>query len=233
MAAVHGQDGGSHPVSQADLAYQRLRGLVRDGTHRPGALLSEYTLAQQIGLGRTPLREAVSRLVHEGLLRRLPGRGVLVNTLTAKDVSDLYEVREWLEALCVRRGAHAFGEQEIADLRRMHDDATARVEEGVSWQDYRQLDQKFHMALWAGGRNERAMELLITSYDAVILDPWSQEIADMPGQSLRSITEHREIVEALEARDADASEAAMRRHAQSYRRILATRMFGPLWETDQ
>ncbi len=221
---------GDDGTSQADLAYERVRGLIRDGTYRPGSLLSEYTVAKQIGLGRTPLREAITRLVYEGLLSRLPGRGVLVNTLTARDISEQYEVLEWLEIWCVRRGAADFSEQEIADLHDILSDAAQQVADGITWEEYREFDHAFHSALWSGARNSRAFRLLSSTYEAVILDPWSREISDMPEQCARSIAEHRKIVEALEARDADAGETAVRQHSHSYRRALATRIFGPLWE---
>ncbi len=221
---------GESTTSHADLAYERVRGLIRDGTYHPGSLLSEYTVAKQIGLGRTPLREAISRLVYEGLLSRLPGRGVLVNTLTARDISEQYEVLEWLEIMCVRRGASEFSDQEIAELNDILSHAAEKVAEGVSWEGYREFDHAFHSALWAGARNTRALRLLSSTYEAVILDPWTREIADIPEQCARSIAEHRQIVAALEARDPSAGEAAVRQHSQSYRRALATRIFGPLWE---
>src|SRR5699024_7335908 len=79
--------------AQGEIAYDGVRRLVRDGVLRPGEVFTEGAVASQLGIGRTPCREAISRLSQEGLLRRLPKRGVLVRTLRADDVRDLYAVR--------------------------------------------------------------------------------------------------------------------------------------------
>src|SRR5690625_5079420 len=84
-------------VSQAEVAYRGLRRLVREGRLKPGQIFSEGAVAAELGVGRTPIREVVSRLAHEGLLLRLPKRGVMVKSLGLDDVHELYEVRRSLE----------------------------------------------------------------------------------------------------------------------------------------
>lgn len=214
------------PVNNGERAYRMLRQLVRDGQHAPGSVLSENVLAAELGMSRTPIREAISRLCHERLLVRLPSRGVLVNTLSAADVHELYAVREALEAMAVRYAVVEMTDDEITALRATLTEASRRVEEGISGASYRTLDRAFHAALWRGGRNRRAYSLLDALHDAAILDPWFRDISDVPGQSRRSIDEHTAIVDAVEARDAAAAERAVRNHAQSYQRTLATRLFG-------
>ncbi|HEY0185925.1 MAG TPA: GntR family transcriptional regulator [Cellulomonas sp.] len=213
-------------TSQAEAAYQRLRGLVRDGTYDPGDVLSENALAAELGMSRTPVREAVSRLTHEGLLVRLPRRGVVITTLSVEDVRDLYSVREALEAMCARTAAVSMPEDEVRGLRDQLDQADRLVAEGISWREYRKVDRQFHATLWAAGRNKRAESLLDASHDAAILDPWFHKIADMSGQSARSVREHTAIVEAIEAHDPQAAAAAASEHAQSYQRALAEWLFG-------
>ncbi len=212
--------------SQAEVAYLRLRGLVQDGTYDPGDVLSENALAAELGMSRTPVREAVSRLAHEGLLVRLPKRGVLIKTLSVEDIRDLYAVRDALESMCARTAAVSMTEEEVSRLRSQLDEARRLVDGGISWREYRKVDRRFHATIWAAGRNRRALDLLEASHDAAILDPWFHKIADLPGQSGRSVREHAAIVEAIEAHDPEAAAAAVREHAQSYERALAARLFG-------
>ncbi len=213
-------------LSQAEVAYLRLRGLVRDGTYDPGDVLSENALAAELGMSRTPVREAVSRLAHEGLLVRLPKRGVLIKTLSVEDVRDLYAVRGALESMCARTAAVSMTEQEMSRLRGQLDEARALVDGGISWREYRDVDRAFHATIWAAGHNRRALDLLEASHDAAILDPWFHKIADLPGQSSRSVREHTAIVAAIEAHDPEAADVAAREHAQSYERALAEHLFG-------
>src|SRR5690349_10187737 len=79
-------------LSQSELAYRGLRALIREGRFAPGEMLSEGYAAELLGVGRTPIREAVSRLAHEGLLTRVPKRGVVVSSLSAGDVRELYDL---------------------------------------------------------------------------------------------------------------------------------------------
>lgn len=212
--------------TQGERAYRMLRQLVREGHHAPGTVLSENVLASELGMSRTPVREAIGRLCQEELLVRLPARGVLVNTLGADDVREIYEVREALEAMTVRTAAATMTDDELVDLRGLLGDATRRVDDGISGLAYRALDRTFHEALWRAGRNRHAYALLDQSHDAAVIDPWFRSISEFPGQTRRSVAEHAAIVEALEARDADAAERAVRAHVQSYQRTLAAYLFG-------
>jgi DNA-binding GntR family transcriptional regulator len=96
----------------------------------------------------------------------------------------------------------------------------------MTWQEYRGEDFRFHRAIWAAGDNQRAYNLLSAFHDAAILDPWFHRIADMPGQSQRSIREHRAIVTALASRNPENAEEAVRAHCRSYQKQLAERLFG-------
>ncbi|WP_345411796.1 GntR family transcriptional regulator [Pseudonocardia xishanensis] len=211
----------------AQYAYRTLRQLVRSGRFQPDVLVSEQKLTEEIGVGRTPVREAVSRLAHEGLLDRLPKRGVRIRTLDIDEIRDLYDLREWMEVLCARRAVANFTEADVGRVREELARASESVEAGCSWLDYRDCDRRFHHALWVASRNQRAIDLLLSLHDAAILDPSFQKGPDMPQQGRTSIQEHKAILDAIEARDVEAAEAATIAHARSYRTALADRLFGP------
>jgi DNA-binding GntR family transcriptional regulator len=223
---IHLSDTIVEEMTQAEQAYTGLRNLVRAGHYPPGQVLSEVAVAEQLGVGRTPIREAVSRLAHEGLLVRMPKRGVMIKTLSAKDVRDLYEVRAALEAMCVRQAVVNMTDSSLDGLRGLIDSAAPKVAAGMTWQEYRDEDRRFHRTIWEAGDNQRAYDLLSASHDAAILDPWFHLIADMPGQSQRSISEHRAIVTALVSRDPKNAEDAIWQHYRSYQKQLAERLFG-------
>lgn len=212
--------------SQAERAYGALRALIRESTYAPGSVLSENALAERLRIGRTPIRDAVVRLVHEGLLVRLPKRGVLINTMSAEDVRELYEVREALEVMCVRQAAANMDEHKFGELQEQVVDAARAVDDGIDLVKYHELDRRFHACLASSGSNQRAYRLLDSMFDAAILDPWVGKICAIPGQLRRSVDEHTAIVDALGSGDPDEAESAVRAHACSYRRALAQHLFG-------
>lgn len=218
----------SEETTLAEHVYQALRDLIRESAYPPGTVLSENNLAQTLGVGRTPVREAIVRLAHEGLLsRQSRGRGVLVNTLGLDDVRDLYEAREVLEVACGRKAAEQAPRELIDRLGEIVEQSRQAVEFGISWSDYRKLDGQFHSAIADCGGNTRISAMLASMFDAAILDPWFHHTQSIPSQTHRSVAEHTAIFQAIAAGDADRTEAAIREHAQSYRKVLAEQIFGP------
>lgn len=212
--------------AQAEIAYDGVRQLVRDGFLRPGEVFTEGSVANQLGVGRTPCREAVSRLAHEGLVKRLPKRGVLVRALQADDVRDLYSVRRALEVLCVEQVAEAISDDGVGQLKSVLDSARDAVHAGVSWREYRVHDLRFHDLLWALSGNRRARELLRSLHDAVILDPLFERYADMPNQQQVSLAEHTRIVDALAEGDRQGAIESVRDHCDAYTRDLVALLTG-------
>ena len=210
---------------QAEIAYRGLRELVRQGSLAPGEVFTEGALATHLGIGRTPCREAVSRLAHEGLLERLPKRGVLVKALRADDVRDLYAVRRALEVLCVEQVIEKIDERGVQAFREVLAAARDAVEEGVSWRGYRTHDLRFHDLIWTYSGNGRARDMLRSLHDAVILDPLFERYADMPNQQHVSLSEHARIVDALARRDPNGAVDAVRDHCDSYTRDLVAQVF--------
>ena len=216
----------AHDVSQAEIAYLALRKIVRTGRFPPGYVLSEGRLVAEIGVGRTPTRDAVTRLAHEGLMVRMPKRGVMITSLAPEDVRDLYEVRASLEATCMIKAVENMDDDELNGLDDVVTRAEQKVAAGMTWRDYREEDRRFHETIWAASGNRRLYNLLSDLHDAAVLDPWFRKITDMAVQTQRSIGEHRTIVAAIRSRVAADAEAAIRAHARGYQEQLAIRLFG-------
>ncbi|MBC7130291.1 GntR family transcriptional regulator, partial [Candidatus Bathyarchaeota archaeon] len=90
------------PISLSQRVYQALVVAILDGHFKPGDWLRESFLCEELGVSSTPLREALQRLVHEGLAERIPNVGVRVAVLDTEDVIEIYDLREYLERLAIR-----------------------------------------------------------------------------------------------------------------------------------
>ena len=171
--------------------------------------LDERRLAEDLGVSRTPVREALGRLEHEGLVRTIPRRGAFVARKSKKEILEMITVWAALESLAARLITECASDEEIATLRKMF--ATfreAKVQAGID--EYSETNIRFHQALFQISH----CELLNHITENLFLHMrWirTRTISDQDRAS-RSIIDHMNIIEALEARDADLAERLSREH---------------------
>lgn len=199
------------PAISTTIADQ-IRGLIRDGSLRPSQPLSESKIAGQLHVSRGPVREALQLLVQEGLLVRIPNRGVSVADITPEDVAEIYEARETLEIRCGMKILRGDGERLARTVRELREIVAGigPAEREGRWSDVVELDLRFHTKLVTAAGNsriERAYSTLIVESSLSInrLGRWYPEDA-----SLHS--EHLAIVDALDARDEEGFIAALGTH---------------------
>lgn len=190
------------PQSLAEEAYQRLRSQIIYCALPPATRVTEAELVKQLGLGKTPVREALGRLAQEGLVRVIPRQGYAITPITLRDVHDLFDLRLIAEPAAVQR---AVGNIDMADLRRLdalcragytlgdHDSATA----------FLRANTEFHVSIARASGNARLAQLL-----AQLLDE-SERLFHL-GLMLRNRSdemahEHYDLVEALMVGDAEAA----------------------------
>jgi DNA-binding GntR family transcriptional regulator len=195
---------------QGGHAYERLRALVKDGVLKPGDRVIEATVAQQLGVSRTPVRDAIRRLEAEGLLDYEPRAGLVVAKLDRRGVAELYEMREVLEGTSARlftRHASDMEVQELVELVELERELQARPEELPAH------NLKFHRQIHRGAHN-RFLERALRAVNAVrwLLGPTQMMAAPRAAQALE---EHAELVEAIRRRDPERAEAAARKHLRS------------------
>jgi DNA-binding GntR family transcriptional regulator len=190
-----------------------------DGRFPGGTLLSENALARELGISRTPLRQAFGQLEAEGLVELYPRRGALVVPISASEADDVHEARELIECHCARRAAEA-GKDLRADL----EEAIAAQERALSsaGAGFAQADRRFHRAIVAAAGNA----LLARSYDA--LADRHQRIAATtvardPSRIERFIAEHRAITEALAAGEGERAAELLRTHLGGARALARRR----------
>jgi DNA-binding GntR family transcriptional regulator len=192
--------------SLADQAYGRFREGLHSGLFKPGQRLLETELAGQLGMSRTPVREAIRRLQSEGLVAHLPARGLCVAAPDAGQVDELYVMREALEGTAARLAAQHAGRPEIALLQRMvQEEAGLAGAAAVA-----EHNRRFHRALHQAAHNRYLLRALSALSDALLL--LGPTTLELPSRAAAARAEHARIVEAVAARDGAAAEAAARAH---------------------
>jgi DNA-binding GntR family transcriptional regulator len=204
----------SKDLSRAGSAYLQIRRKILNNEFSADTHLSEYQLAAQLGVSRTPIREALKKLEREGLTRSQSGRGTYVAELSLQDVLEIYEVRSLLEPFAAGVAAKQLSDQEIRSLERDVESASGAASNNHFDEAFR-LDVRLHKSLIAATRNGRISQILAQLDDQVhrirVLAP------QVSGRLSSTIDEHRAIVAALAERDATKAEAAMREHLAAAR----------------
>jgi DNA-binding GntR family transcriptional regulator len=172
--------------------------------------LDERGLAQDFGVSRTPVREAMAQLEREGFVRSVPRRGVYVARKTKRQVIDLIIVWAALEGMAARLVTQTAGDKEIAALRRMF----ATFEDGevrVHLDEYSEINIEFHQALIRMSGNTTLVDLAENLFTHMRMI--RRKTIGERDRADRSIRDHMQIIEALEARDAVRAEVLVRDHA--------------------
>jgi DNA-binding GntR family transcriptional regulator len=195
--------------------------ILKDGIARhelePGARLIDKEIASNLGVSRTPVREALSKLEVEGLVTIVPRRGVFVTDPSPKDIKDTYEVREVLEALAVELAVPFLSEDGLADLERTLEDFRTALDH----QDHLacfELDRKFHDQLVGLSGNNKLIEIDRLLDGNVQVTRW-RHCRDGHRQE-SAYREHQMILDALAQRDADLACRLVREHIRRVARDL-------------
>jgi DNA-binding GntR family transcriptional regulator len=196
-------------------AYSNLKAGIVAGRYRPGASLSEVSLATEHGMSRTPIREGLARLWQEGYLDRVVGHGYFVARVTVQQIHDTFDVRRLLEGAAAARAAELASPADVERLRRL---AAVPI---VASQEYRQSEManvQFHLAIAACARNSLAQELIERCLAQV--DRFMSLGVNF-GQFTENATQaHLQIVEAIEAHDAAAARTRMEEHLDCGSRLM-------------
>ena len=199
-----------------DVVFETLRDAIIQGQLRPGERLMEIQLAEEMGVSRTPVREALRKLELEGLIVMIPRKGAYVAGISVKDIVDVFEVRAALESLAAGLAAERITEQELEELER----ALVQISEASSSNlDAVVLtDTNFHEIIYRASRNQRLTQL-ITNLQEQIQRFRTTSLAQ-PGRTKTAIEEHRKIVEAISERNVELAQALAREHIENAEQSL-------------
>jgi DNA-binding GntR family transcriptional regulator len=203
--------------SQFERAYEGIKARIVDGSYRHGSPLSENMLARLHGTSRTPVREALARLVQEGFVERVAGRGYFVARITVQLIRDTFDVRRLLEAAAAGRAADVASPQEVARLEQLAEFRYAAVDP-VSYRQAESANTDFHLAVATASHNRLAADLIRDCLRQ--MDRFMSLVFDLDPFQEESSREHHAIVDAVRRRDPAAARAAMEAHLDRSSRLM-------------
>ncbi|HYM68123.1 MAG TPA: GntR family transcriptional regulator [bacterium] len=198
-----------------DLVYESLVEAIASGRVPDGSKLYEDEIARQMGVSKTPVREALRHLAKDGLVEADLHRTPMVRALTRQDIDEIYRVREYLEPLVVRLVTERPGGPQFAELLALQEGMEARFSDSnsVDLSGSVQYNQAFHRALVAASGSERLRAIMEPLWAQFLrLSFLSHRTYRLPGKQARAISEHRGVLEAIRAGDAPRGEQLMREH---------------------
>ncbi|MDK2881641.1 MAG: hypothetical protein PWQ99_1416 [Clostridia bacterium] len=181
-----------------EVVFDTLREAIINGVLRPGERLMELQLAEELGVSRTPIREAIRKLELEGFVVMVPRKGAYVAGISLKNIADVFEVRAALEALAAGLAAERITDEELEGLERIIVRKKKSIEEG-DVAGFVQCDMEFHDAFYKASRNERLVQILGNLQDEI--HRFRSVSLAYPGRMQDALEEHRKIVEAVAERD--------------------------------
>jgi DNA-binding GntR family transcriptional regulator len=203
--------------SLSDRAYFAIRELIVSLELPPGSIVNERDLMTRLGLGRTPVREALRTLARERLVEVYPRRGIFVSSVNVRDLAALSEVRVELESFAARLAAERRSAAEVEECAALLEelDRTADEHDERTLID---LDQRLHRFVYRCARNP-FLERTLNEYYVLTLRIWFLAL-DRVARLERAVREHRELLEAIRAGAPDRAEKTMRRHVQGFEEAI-------------
>lgn len=214
-------DTAAKPIALSRWIAEVLRERIIRGVLAPGARLVESDIAAEFGISRSPIREALRTLEHDGLVELFQHRGAVVTSLDVHDVEDIYAARVAVEGMAARFTAERMTDAALAELEA----AFARVEAAVARDDlegYLAESQRFYAVEWeiAGNRWLKRM-IRVLGYQSL---RHRVQLTSLPGQMHRIHTAYREIMRAYAARDGTRAEQLMRTLLEESCRVLVAHL---------
>ena len=197
-------------ASRADSVYGWIKGAIQQGRLKPGQRLREEALAQELGVSRTPVREALRRLEAEGLIEPLPRQGLVVRNPPEEDLADLCVVREALEGLAGRLAAQSITRAELYRLEELYTETERAVRAGDVGR-LAALNDEFHRVVWQASRN-RYLARQLHQLREFIFRVQGRTTLDYPGRAVEMLREHRALLDAIRSADTETAERVAREH---------------------
>lgn len=195
-----------------ELVFESLREAIIASKLKPGERLMEIQLAEDLGVSRTPVREAIRKLELEGFVVMIPRKGAYVAGISMKDIADVFEIRGALEGLAASLAAERVTEEELESMER----ELVRTSECIERDDLSALvevDTDFHALLFRASRNERLVSIL--SHLREQIQRFRTTSLAQPGRMRLALEEHKKIVEALSQRDPDLARNRAMEHIEN------------------
>ncbi|MDN5346487.1 MAG: hypothetical protein PWP65_51 [Clostridia bacterium] len=195
-----------------EIVFEALRDAIINGQLKAGERLMEVQLAEELGVSRTPVREAIRKLELEGFVVMVPRKGAYVADFSTKDIADLFEIRSALEALAASLACERITSEELEELERL----LVRIAECADNNDLNSLveaDTRFHDVLYRASRNERLAQI-ISNLREQIQRLRTVSLAT-PGRMREMLEEHKKLVEAIAERNIELAQKLAQEHIEN------------------
>ena len=193
---------------------------ILTGKLAAGTALTEQSLSVRLGVSRTPIRAALHTLAEEGLINLVPNRGAVVVGVTREDLIDIYKIRMRLEGLASALAAERISKEDLATLRESVELAEFYINRNDT-EHLKELDTQFHAIIYRASGNRMLNKTLSELHRNII--SYRKMSLSVPGRLERSVGEHREILKAIEAKDAERADSLTCAHvAAALENMLTT-----------
>lgn len=195
-----------------ELVFESLREAIINSTLKPGERLMEVQLAEDMGVSRTPVREAIRKLELEGFVVMVPRKGAYVAGISLKDIADVFEIRTALEGLAAGLAAERITEEELEELERH----LVKVNEYTETNNLKaliEIDTAFHDILYKASRNDRLVQIISNLREQI--QRFRTTSLAVPGRMKDTLLEHKELVEAISERNIEKAQALAQQHVEN------------------
>ena len=189
--------------------FHRLREDILSGKYQENEELKEVSIGEELGVSRTPVREAFRQLELEGLIQIVPNKGAYVTGITEKDVKDIYMIRSLLEGLCARWATENITHEQMEEMEENVYLAKFHAKKGY-YEPLAALDNRFHEIMYEAC-NSKMLEHQLKDFHDYVLRVRKKTLANV-NRGTKSNEEHEMIMEAIKAKDADKAEALANKH---------------------
>lgn len=189
--------------------FQRLRNDILSGRYQENEELKEVAIGEELGVSRTPVREAFRQLELEGLIQIIPNKGAYVTGITMKDVEDIYRMRSLLEGLCARWATEHITKEQLEEMEENVYLSEFHAEKG-HFDQMAELDNRFHEIMYEAS-DSKMLEHLLKDFHQYVLRVRQKTLASNV-RSKASNNEHRMIMEAVKGGEADRAEQLANEH---------------------
>lgn len=192
--------------------FQKIREDILNGKYKENDELRENTIGKELGVSRTPVREALRQLELEGLVTIIPNRGAYVTGISHKDIWDIYVIRSMLEGLCARWAAKNITDAQLDELEEtiLLSEFQMKKESGFSAEQVAALDGRFHSILYEAS-GSRILDHVLTDFHNYVQTARRSSVVS-EDRARKSIREHRQILRTIKDRDEEMAEQLANEH---------------------
>lgn len=204
-------------ISLADQVFEHLENDILSGKYQRGEVLTESKLSSELGVSRTPIREALRRLEQERIIEE-SGKGSVVIGITEKDLADIFLIREKIECLAASMAAQNLNEKQLANLREALEFQEFYLEKHDAEQ-IKHMDNRFHSTLYKLSGSTTFYDVLVPLHKKI--QKYRRASVESNSRAEASVAEHRRIYEAIAAHNPELAGQYVREHVQNaYKHII-------------